>query len=90
MKNIVQIERLHYAKIYGERTLFHDLTNNCSGKSENLKPQGSLRVLLILCFLLRSSPPPPPPKLFSKVAVLKFRKILLEAHGVDFCFSCRA
>ena len=57
MDNIIQIERLRYAKICGERTLFHDLINNCLGKSENLKLQGSLRVLLLLCFLLRSSPP---------------------------------
>ena len=46
MDNIIQIERLRYMKICGERTLFHDLINNCPGKSENMKPQGSLCVLL--------------------------------------------
>ena len=56
MDNIIQIERLRYT-ICGERTLFHDLINNCPGKSENLKPQGLLRVLLLLCFLFRRSLP---------------------------------
>ena len=86
MDNITQIERLRYAKICTERTLFHDLINNCPWKSENLKQQGPLRVLLLLCFLFRSSPP----KLFSKVAVLKFRKIPFETPAVDFCFGCTA
>ena len=57
MDNIIQIERLRHVKIFGGRSLFYDLINSCPGKSENLKPQGSLRVLLLLCFLLRSSPP---------------------------------
>ena len=81
----VQIGRLRYAKICGERTLFHDLINNCPRKSENIKRRGSLRVLLLLWFPFRSSPP----KLFSKVTVLKLRKIPLETPAVDFCFSCR-
>ena len=37
MDNIIQIKRLRYTKICGERRLFHDLLNNCPGKSENLK-----------------------------------------------------
>ena len=38
MDNINQIERLHYAKICGERTLFYDFNiNNSPLKSENLK-----------------------------------------------------
>ena len=82
MNNINHIERLRFVKTGGERTLFHDIIYNCPGKSENLKPQGPLRVLL-LCFLLSSSPP----KLFSKVAVLKFGKIPLETLSVDFCFD---
>ena len=89
MYNIIQIERLRYRKICGERRLeikLHDLINNCPGKSENLKPQGSLRALLLFCFLFRRSPQ----KLFSKVAVLKFREIPRKTHAVDFCFSCRA
>ena len=86
MDNIIQIERLRYAKLYGERTLFLESINNCPGKSENMKPQGSLRVLLLLCFPFRSSPQ----KLFSKAAVLKLRKFSLETPAVDFCFSCRA
>ena len=53
----VQIGRLHYAKICGERTLFHDLINNCPRKSENIKRRGSLRVLLLNWFPFRSSPP---------------------------------
>ena len=68
MDNIIQINRLRYAKMWGER-LFHDLLSICPGKSENLEPQRSLRVLLLLCFLFGASPR----KLFSKVAVLKFR-----------------
>ena len=82
MDNIIQIERIHYAKICGERRLFQGLINNCPGKCESLKPQGSLRALLFLCFLFISSPK----KLFSKVAVLKFRKIPLETPTVDFLF----
>ena len=39
-----------------------------------MKPQGSLRILFLLCFLFRRSPP----KLFSKLVALKFCKILLE------------
>ena len=69
-----------------EKRLFHDLINNCPRKNENLKPKGSLCVLLLPCFLFRSSLP----KLFSKVAVLKFCKTPLETPTVDFCFSCRA
>ena len=61
------------------------LINNYPGKSENLKPQWSLRSPL-LCFLFKSSPP----KLFSKVAVLKFRRILWKTPAMDFCFRCRA
>ena len=56
MDNIIQIERLRYVNICGERTLFHELINNCLGKSENMKPQGSLRVLPLLCFPFRSIP----------------------------------
>ena len=86
MDNIIQSERLRYAKICEERTLFHGLINNCHGKSKNLKLQGSLRVLFLLCFSFRSSPP----KLFSKLAVIKFRKLPLETPAVDFYFSCRS
>ena len=89
MGNIIQIERLRYAKICGERRLeikFHDLINSYPGKSENLKPQGSLRALLLHSFLFRSSPR----ILFLKIAVLKFRKIPWKTPAVDFCFSCRA
>ena len=57
MHNIIEIEKLRHARICGERTFFRDLKNNCPGKSENLKPQRSMRVLLLLCFLFRSSPP---------------------------------
>ena len=85
MDNIIQIERLRYAKICRERRSFHGLINNCSSKSENLKPQGSLRTLLLFCFLFRSSPR----NLFSKVAVLKFRKITWKTPAVDYCFSYR-
>ena len=70
MDNIVQTERLRFAKISGERRLFHDLINICPGKSKTLKPQGSLRIFLFLCFLFRSNPQ----KLLSKVPALKFRK----------------
>ena len=57
-----------------------DLINNCPGNSENLKLQGSLRALLLLCFLSRDSPQ----KLFSKVAVLKCRKIPLETPTSEY------
>ena len=42
MDNIIQIERLRCAKIFGERRVeinFHDLTNNQPGESGNLKSQ---------------------------------------------------
>ena len=51
MDNIIQIEKLHYAKISGERTLLHDLTNNCPGKSENS------------VFCKEAAPPPPKKKI---------------------------
>ena len=86
MDNIIQIESLYYAKICGKRRLFYDLIYNFPGNSENLKPQGPVRTLLLLCFLFRSSPP----KLISIVAVLKFREIPGEKPAMDFCFSCRA
>ena len=53
MYNITQNEKLRCAKICGERRLFHDLINNCPENSEKLKPQGSLRALLLFCFLFR-------------------------------------
>ena len=81
----IQTERLSYGKICGERRLFHDLINNYPGNRQNLKPQGSLCVLLLLSFLFRSNW-----QLFSKVAALKFCKVLLETPILDFCFSCRA
>ena len=56
MDNIIQIERHRSAKIFGERTLFHDLINNCPGKSENLRQQGSLHVHLLL-FSFQKQPP---------------------------------
>ena len=68
--DIVQIERIRFAKICGERRLFYELINICNGKSKTLKSQGSLRILPFSCFLFRSSPR----KFFSRVAVLKFRK----------------
>ena len=86
MDNIIQIERLLYRKICDERTTFNDLINNCLGKSENLKQQGPLCVILLHCFFFQKQHP----KLFSKVTVLKFRTFPLELPAVDFCFSCRA
>ena len=86
MDNIIQIKREHCQKLCGEKTVFHGLIKNYSGKSQNLKPQGSPHVLLLLCFLFKSRSP----KLFSKVAVLIFCKISFETPAVDFCFSCRA
>ena len=71
MDNMIQTERLRYAKICRERRLFHGLINNCSSKSENLKPQGSLSTLPLFCFLFRSSPR----NLFSKVVVQNFAKL---------------
>ena len=59
MDNTIQIKRFHYTK-FCERTLFHDLINNCLGKSENLKPQGSLHVLLLFSFQKQ------PPKIILK------------------------
>ena len=49
MDSIIQIETLHYAKIYGERRLFH----NRLGKNGNLKPLGSLHTLLLLWFIIK-------------------------------------
>ena len=79
MNNVIQIERLRCANICGKRRLFLDW------KCENLKPQGSLCVLLFLYFLFRSSPS----KSFSKVVVLIFRKIPWKTPALNFCFSCR-
>ena len=54
MDNIIQ--SLHSAKAWEERTLFHYLINNCPREKENMKQQGSLCVLLLLCFPFRRSP----------------------------------
>ena len=56
MDIIIQVQKIRYAKICRESTLLHSLINKCPGKSENLKPQGSLRVLLFHSFLFTSSP----------------------------------
>ena len=100
MDNIIQIERLHYEKICGKKTLLHDLINSCHGKSENLKPQRSPHVLLLLCFLFRSSPPK---IILESIVDLKFWKIPLESsrwiyvlvarHGLSYlqklnCAAC--
>ena len=88
MHNIIQIDRLRYAKIWGKRSLetkFHDTINNCSEKRENLKPQRSLWDLFLLCLHFRRSPE----KIFSQVAVLKFCKMPWKTSVVDFCFSWR-
>ena len=63
MDNIIQIEKLRYARMFRVKTFFHDLINHCLEKSENLKPQGSPRALK------------QPQKVFVNVAV---RKIPLE------------
>ena len=52
MDNIIQVKKLHNAKISGERRLLHDLLNNCSGKSETT----------------RVTVRPPPPVFFSEAA----------------------
>ena len=67
MDNIIQIERLRYVNIFGERMLFHELINKCPVKSESLKPQGSLRVLLLLCFFSEAVPQNSFWKLFSNI-----------------------
>ena len=76
MYNIIQNRRLRYVKIFRERGLFHDLINNCPENSENLEPQGSLRVPILFCFFFRK-------------ADLNFHKIPSEPAAVDFCFNCR-
>ena len=53
-----------------------------------MKPQGSQRVLLLL-FPPQKKLPPLKKKIFSEVAVLKFRKIPLDTPAVDFYFSCK-
>ena len=63
MDNIIQIEKLRYARMFGVKTLLHDLINHCLEKIENLKPQGSPRALK------------QPQKVFLNVAV---RKLPLE------------
>ena len=68
--NIIQIERLRYVKIRGEKRFFHDSINNRPVKSEYLKPHGSLCVHLLLCFLFRSSP---------------LKKIILESSCSIIC-----
>ena len=74
MNNMIQIERFRYAKICRERTSFHDLINNCPGKSENRNYKGHCASFSSSVFLSEASRP----KLSSKVAVLKVRKIPLE------------
>ena len=74
MDNVIQIEKLRYARMCGEKALFHDLINHYLEKSENLKPEGSPRALK------------QPLKVFLNVAV---RKIPLETSAVDFCFCYR-
>ena len=74
MDNIIQIEMLHYVKIYGKRKLFYDLINNCAGKSGDMKPQRSPRTLFLLFVLFRNSPP--------KAVVLKFLKIPWKTPAV--------
>ena len=86
MNNIIQIERFRYVKICGERRLFRDFKNNCPRSSENLKPKEQCAPFSIFVFFSEAAPE----KLFSKVAVLKFRKIPWKTPVVDFCFSCRA
>ena len=54
MDNTSQIKRRHYAKICEERILLYDLRIKTQKKSGNLKPQGSSRVVLLICFLFRS------------------------------------
>ena len=86
MDIIIQIERLCYAKIWGERSLFYDLINNWPGKSGNLKPQGSLCTLLFLLYY--ASFQKQSPKSYSqKVAVSKIHKILQKTPAMNSCFS---
>ena len=82
MDNIVQIERLSYAKICGEKRLFYDLINTCPGKRKNLKLQGSLPILLFL-FSFQKQPP-------RIILETKYSKISQKkTPALDFCFSCR-
>ena len=60
--------------------------NNCPGKSENLKPQGSLNILPLWLF---SEAGPLWEKKW-EVAVIKFCKIQWKTPTVYFCFIYRA
>ena len=77
MDNIIPTKRLHYAKIYGEGRLLHDLKNNALDIVKTWNHKGR-------CAPFSSS------VLFSEVAVIKFRKIPLEIPAMVFCFSSRA
>ena len=88
MNNIIQIEREHCEKFCGEKNIISWFNKKLPWKKG--KPE-TTRITA------RPSPPlfsfqkqPPTKKLFSKVAVLKFRKIPFETPAVGFCFNCRA
>ena len=66
---------------------FHGLINNCPGKSEKLKPQESLCVLLLLFSFQKQTYPLLQKKILE---ILKISKIPWETPTVHFCFSWRA
>ena len=65
MDNITQMERLHYVKICGESRLFPDLIRH-----KGLKPHWLLHSILSVLFSEAA------PKLFLKLTVLNFYKIM--------------
>ena len=60
--------------------MFHDF-------EQCLKPQGSLPIFFLLCFLFRSSLPK---KVISESSCSKISQNSIGKPAVDFCFSCRA
>ena len=60
--------------------------NDCPGKKKNLKPQGSLSVILLFCFPFRTNLS----KSFSKVFIQKISKTLVENTGGILQFQLKA
>ena len=83
MDETILLEKIHYAKICEECTLLHGLINNCSGKNEILKLQGSL---------------PKGPLLFSKILKFskipsenpRWNSALVAGHRPSYLLNCAA
>ena len=87
MDKIIQIERLRYEKICGERRFFHDLWIPALEKVKTWNHKRHYPPISSSVFFSEAAPHKK--KLSLKVAVLEFCKISWKTLAVDFCFSCR-